>query len=517
MTPPIDLEPLREEIEQRFATHTYQQLIEWLTDKHGIIVAKTTLKRRFKEWGLFHREAALTPTALESISFLFHTTTDNDDDIAATLTAQGIPISTRQVKRARLSQGWRRRNRLAEQQEEQRRTTTEAVTNALASGGRNYGRNYMSTALRLEGHRARFDDIAHELQRQDPDSASRRKPGKGNRQRRAEFINPGPDHLWCIDGHDKLVPWGIHIYAAIDAFSRKINWVYVGNANRARIAVARQYLQTVDALDWCPRFIRADKGQEAVLLGDAHLRLFLDHRHVLGDDQSTLDTLPVADCFFFGASSANQRIENWWLRLRCGQLEWWIVYFRYLESNGFFVAGQLSDTIVLLFVFMPIIRQEVHQFVQIWNDHPIRKQRGLANHVPGIPNKLYDQRLSSGERFGFQPNREILDKLLHHTDDFDYDAYLAPNTVTWLEQQLQDILHQIGNISRIESSDFRQGKTPIVPNYYRILLTRARQHSGLQLAPKPSPENGLGWNELAVTQLVMEAMDNGAHSGEVTP
>ena len=65
--------------------------------------------------------------------------------------------------RTRLSQGWRRKNRLADQQEEQRRTTAEAVANALASGGRYYGRNYMSTALPLEGHRARFDDIAHEL------------------------------------------------------------------------------------------------------------------------------------------------------------------------------------------------------------------------------------------------------------------------------------------------------------------------------------------------------------------
>jgi len=127
MTPPIDLEPLREEIEQRFATYTYPQLIKWLGDEHGIVVTKRTLIRRLKKWDLFHREAALTPTALESISFLFHTTTDNDDDIAATLNAQGIPISGRQVKRARLSQGWRRRNRLAEQQEEQRRTTAEAV------------------------------------------------------------------------------------------------------------------------------------------------------------------------------------------------------------------------------------------------------------------------------------------------------------------------------------------------------------------------------------------------------
>src|SRR3954470_13924229 len=79
----------------------------------------STLIRRLKKLGLFHREAALTSTALESISFLFHTTTDNDDDIATTLNAQGTPISGQQLKHARLSQGWRRRNRLAEQQEEQ--------------------------------------------------------------------------------------------------------------------------------------------------------------------------------------------------------------------------------------------------------------------------------------------------------------------------------------------------------------------------------------------------------------
>jgi hypothetical protein len=126
------LEPFRKEIKHRFATHIYQQLIKWLTYEHGIVVTKPTLRRRLKEWGFLHREAALTPTAFESISSLFHTTTDNDDDIAVTLTAQSIPISGRQVKRARLSQGWRRRNRLAEQQEKQRRITAEVVANALA-------------------------------------------------------------------------------------------------------------------------------------------------------------------------------------------------------------------------------------------------------------------------------------------------------------------------------------------------------------------------------------------------
>jgi hypothetical protein len=280
-------------------------------------------------------------------------------------------------------------------------------------------------------------------------------------------------------------------------------WTYVGNANRWRLAVARQYLETVAQSNWCPRFIRADKGQEAVLLADAHLRLFLDYRQLAGDDQSTLDSLPVNECFWFGPSSANQRIENWWCRLRTTQLEWWITYFRYLEINGFFVSGQISDTAVLLFVFMPILRREVNAFVQMWNDHPIRKQRQLANHIPGVPNKLYDHR-PDGERLGFQPNPDLVNDLLNSTDGFDYDAYLTDDTMAWLQQQLDQIFNQLGITTGITSSDFRHNGQPIVPEYYRTLVTRARQHPEfLRLAPKPVPEDGLGWQELHVAQLAM--------------
>jgi hypothetical protein len=236
MPPAIDLLPFQDDLEELYlaGAYTHQQLRDWLARQHGVDVAERTLKLRFKEWGLTRRETALTPVALESISTLFHTTTDNDDDIARALVAQGIAVSGRQVKRTRLSQGWRRRNNLPTQQEEQRQSTADAVTSALTDAGRSYGRNYMATALRLKGHKARFDDITDELRRQGPDSTTHRKPGKGN-----------------------------------------------------------------------------------------------------------------------------------------------------LESNGFFVSGQISDTVVLLFVFMPIIRYKVNQFVQMWNEHPIRKQRQLANHVPG--------------------------------------------------------------------------------------------------------------------------------------
>ena len=48
-----------------------------------------------------------------------------------------------------------------------------------------------------------------------------------------------------------------------------------------------------------------------------------------------------------------------------------------------------------------------------------------------------------------------------------------------------------------------------MPQYYRILVTRARQYHGvLQLAPKPLREDGLGWQELPVAQLAVSVMEN---------
>jgi len=64
------------------------------------------------------------------------------------------------------------------------------------------------------------------------------------------------------------------------------------------------------------------------------------------------------------------------------------------------------------------------------------------------------------------------------------------------------------SLRRSRAAIFDRGNIQIVPNYYRILLMRARQQPGLQLAPKSSPEDGLGWQELPVTHLAVAAMDN---------
>jgi len=58
-----------------------------------------------------------------------------------------------------------------------------------------------------------------------------------------------------------------------------------------------------------------------------------------------------------------------------GQTGKWKCYFRRLQGRGLFTKDDLADEIALLFVFFPIIKDEILEFVEMWNVHEIRKQR----------------------------------------------------------------------------------------------------------------------------------------------
>jgi hypothetical protein len=80
-----------------------------------------------------------------------------------------------------------------------------------------------------------------------PDAIERRV--RNMQRHRGEYIVPGPNFLWSVDGYLKLAPYGIEIYGAIDAYSRYIIWIYVGISGRTAISVLRQYLDTVELLN----------------------------------------------------------------------------------------------------------------------------------------------------------------------------------------------------------------------------------------------------------------------------
>jgi hypothetical protein len=156
-----------------------------------------------------------------------------------------------------------------------------------------------SNLRRQQGYRAREDDVRNTLKLQDPAGTETRKPGT-KRKRRLECIVPGPNFLWPIDGHDKPANYGIEIYGAIDAYSRRILWFYVGNSNRTQPSVVRQFLNTVQRYNLCPDYVRSDRGSETPLVADAQYSFYIQRRRTEDVPEDTLQLLPLRDCYFYG-------------------------------------------------------------------------------------------------------------------------------------------------------------------------------------------------------------------------
>jgi hypothetical protein len=146
---------------------------------------------------------------------------------------------------------------------------------------------------------------------------------------KGEYIVPGPDYIWSINGYDKLSPFGIDIYTYINTYSRAIIWVYIGISNHTSHSVVQQYLMTCIRLGYIPIFFRADKGGKLPLITEVH---FCFSR--LTDPS----ILRIQDCFYFGKSTKNQHIESWWQELEISQLFRWRISwaFLYYLSYRFF-------------------------------------------------------------------------------------------------------------------------------------------------------------------------------------
>jgi hypothetical protein len=71
---------------------------------------------------------------------------------------------------------------------------------------------------------------------------------KGFTKRRGEYIIHGLNKVWYVDGYCKLDFVRIKIYGCVDAYSRKIIWVYVSVSAHTQISVVFQYLKIVGEL-----------------------------------------------------------------------------------------------------------------------------------------------------------------------------------------------------------------------------------------------------------------------------
>jgi len=329
--PTIDLDEFRDEIHRRIIRNeSYPTILTWLSQQ-GLDISMRTFNRRVVAWGINPRVSTSTedPDLLEIVNDTYHSTFLSDEAIASAAISQGVATTARQVKRVRLAHGWRRRDNMAEQQDEQQAETFAIIAEALQEGTiRCYGRQYVRTYLSVHlGHRARDDDVRDALFHLDPVGTAARRPDT-RRRHRGEYIVSGPDFVWSMDGHDKFRNYGIEIYGIIDGYSRRVLSIYVGNSNRTQVSVAKQWLDLVAAYGKRPKFVRTDRGVETLMAADAQYSFYLQHQRLQGLSSTQVDTLPFRDCYLYGTSTANIRIESFWNQLQRQQTKPWRVSFK---------------------------------------------------------------------------------------------------------------------------------------------------------------------------------------------
>jgi hypothetical protein len=377
----------------------------------GFPTSLTRLKLRLQAWGIRRavgasgvRISGASDELVEAVNFIFHHTTLNDDAIAARiLTDYGLQTTGRQVRSIRSRFKWLRRSKGPAKAAHTAATHHQVEQAILHGPGRTFGRRWLITWLRLHGFKAQQVDVANAQRLLDADGVTSRKPGL-RKARLENYTTLGPNFLWCLDGHDKLAQYGMNIYAAVDAYSRKIIWFYCGASNRTAISVVNQYFNAVQATGICPRFIRTDRGTETVLLADLHFSFYVEAALREQWPEEDYELIRISDCYIYGPSTKNIRAEGLWRQQRFQCTGPWLDYFQALRSANLYREDLLADRVVVLFLFMPILREELTAFVRIHNAHPIRAQRNRSQHVPGVPDDLYQ----AGEQHGFAVNEEVL-------------------------------------------------------------------------------------------------------------
>ncbi|CDM35782.1 Ribonuclease H-like domain [Penicillium roqueforti FM164] len=438
MPPRIDLEPYKGEIIDLISHKTtHEDIIALLQEKYQILIGLTTLKSRLREWQCPVRTQKADIHDLIEELLPRH----NTQDILKILAREGTPSSERTIRRVRADLSIKLR--LSPEEREQQRDDIEAIliSESIISDIEDFGRRTLHRHLRAMGQFYTEKQISTIYRLLRPDVIQGRLPGQ--KRQRLNYMSPGPNDVWHINGHLKLEPFGIEIYAAIDGYSRFIVWVYIGVSVSTAVSVKRQSLDAFAAYSFQPRRFRSDRGTETVLLADTQYEL-----RKLGDP-----SVQINDCYLYGRSMDNQRIEAWWAILSRASTGVFRDFFWSLAHDNLFTKDCIPDQISLLAIYMPIIRRRVHQYTVHWNHHPIQAQPQRPHVIPGKPNMNFyysdvpDLRCPiDTDPDSMSEQAQLFRHLQQDVEGWDPDEYLPPSTLAWCQQQLTEIGQQLAGM-----------------------------------------------------------------------
>ena len=220
------------------------------------------------------------------------------------------------------------------------------------------------------------DTVMHALRVIDPQGVENR---RRHRLQRRRYCTPGPNFLWHLDGWDKLKPYGFCVHGCMDGFSRRILWLEVGSTNNDPKVVVNYFLSTVQQLKGVPRLIRTDKGTENTWI--AVLQKFFRR-----NDE---DGLAGNNSIIQGKSTANQRIEAFWSKLKQGAGGWWVHFFKDLRDSGIYRDHDQLHRECLKLCFMKVLRQELYSIASLWNTKRIEVKGTDLGVVGGKPDVMF--------------------------------------------------------------------------------------------------------------------------------
>lgn len=87
----------------------------------------------------------------------------------------------------------------------------------------NSGIRYLTGHIRTQGLRIQRRRLEQSIKRVDLLGQTLRQRTTAKKPRRQYHVSR-PNALWHIDGHHKLILWGIVIHGVIDGYSRKVGW-----------------------------------------------------------------------------------------------------------------------------------------------------------------------------------------------------------------------------------------------------------------------------------------------------
>ena len=432
--PKIDLESHKEFIVRLHdAKISYNEILRLLATQHGLLISKNVLEKHLRSWG--KKRNTTLPDEDEKASYrdtliacLVLKQNANDEEVLVVLDSEDLAVTSRKLRQLRIQMGLRRRRSQLNacfQDEEIIRIIGQHVKEGVIM---DYGLGHCQTYFRRHGHMISRDDIMYALRLVDPTGVQRRYQKKQHRRKR--FTTDGPNDVWSVDAHCKLEIVGIQIYAVIDAYSRKILWIYSGVSGRTAVSVAKQCLLYLKDRKVMPKRFRSDRGVETILVADAFHQLC-----ELDEGRSEEDSI-VEKCWLFGKSTANQRIEAWWMQLQSSMLHKWVIFFKKLQQENHFVKDRLADRIAAFAVYMLMIREACAEFVETWNKHRIRTQKNRPHAIAGKPWFLYGYPKEPAVDCGSTPNPERVDALLKDVEAYDLDEFLPAATLEWCHESL---------------------------------------------------------------------------------